>query len=59
MFHNAAARYMQTQFPVALDFSNYLETKTQPNGIIPSLYEDLFKYTIEGIVVYIERNCAL
>ena len=48
MHPTAASRYLHMQLPVVRDFVQYLDDKRQPDGTTPNLYEDLFKYTMEG-----------
>ena len=33
---------------VVQDFVDYLDHKKEADGLVPDLYEDLFKYTMEG-----------
>ena len=48
MHPGAAARYLHMQVPVVNDFVDYLDKKRDQNGVVPNLYEDLFKCTMEG-----------
>ena len=43
----AATRYLHWQQPVAQDFADYLGNKREEDNLVPNLYEDLFKYTME------------
>ncbi|ELT92836.1 hypothetical protein CAPTEDRAFT_136114 [Capitella teleta] len=49
MHPTAATRYINWQTPVAQDFVQYIDENRNEEGIIPNLYEDLFKYTMESI----------
>ena len=48
MHPTAATRYLHMQVPVVQDFVDYLDHKKEADGLVPDLYEDLFKYTMEG-----------
>ena len=48
MHPGAAARYLHMQVPVVNDFVDYLDSKKNEKGVVPNLYENLFKYTMEG-----------
>ena len=48
MHPTAATRYLHMQIPVVNDFVDYLDKKREADGLVPNLYEDLFKYTMEG-----------
>jgi hypothetical protein len=48
MHPGAAARYLHMQVPVVNDFVDYLDAKKGEDGVVPNLYENLFKYTMEG-----------
>ena len=48
MHPSAAARYLHMQVPVVQDFVQYLDGKRDADGVVPNLYENLFKYTMEG-----------
>lgn len=45
----AAAKYLSWQMPVARDFADYLGGLREEDGLVPNLYENLFKYTMESI----------
>ena len=49
MHPTAATRYLHMQIPVVNDFVSYLEKKRNSDGLVEDLYEDLFKYTMEGM----------
>ncbi|KAK2184690.1 hypothetical protein NP493_256g00022 [Ridgeia piscesae] len=57
----AAARFLPMQVPVAQDFVTYIRGKRNAEGIVPDLYSDLFKFTMEaiGVVCFNERLGAL
>lgn len=47
MHPTAATRYLNWQIPVAQDFVSYISSHRNSDGIVPNLYQDLFKYTME------------
>jgi hypothetical protein len=56
MMHPAtASKYVDYQMPVARDFADYLGSERQHDGLVPDLYEKLFKYTMECT----SKNCPV
>jgi hypothetical protein len=47
MHPETATKYVDYQMPVAEDFANYLGSIRLSDGLVPDLYENLFKYTME------------
>ena len=58
MHPTAATRYLHWQVPVAEEFADYLGAKRNSAGVVESLYEDLFKYTMECKCIYCTRVCV-
>lgn len=56
MHPSAATRYLHMQEPVVNDFVEYLDRKRDSQGNVAHLYEDLFKYTMEGMSVLETKN---